>query len=83
MGYRVHKWCSHCPCLWTYDAMIENKDDTMEEVVEKAKLPEKCSKCEGDLADFSKVIEETIKCPHCKEDMEMSTWFSNEITEEN
>lgn len=83
VGYRVHRWCSNCPCLWTYDAMVEDENNTMEDTVEKSDIPEKCTKCDTELTDFNALIEEGIICPYCKEEMKMNTWFSNETTEEN
>jgi len=81
VAYRVHKWCPNCPCLWSYDAIIQGENEPLEETLEKAELTEKCPKCETELMDFHEVMEEGIKCPYCKDDMRRSAWFSNETTE--
>ena len=91
-GYRIHKWCPNCPCLWTYDAMIQDNEDnkdieeTAEETIQKAidgaDLPGNCPKCETKLLTFTEVVEEGVICPFCKEKMKTSTWFSNETKEE-
>jgi len=84
-GYRVHKWCSKCNRLWTYDAMVQDENETIEDTLGKADIPEKCLICDAVLQDFNSLVSEDgvgINCPHCKKPMVMSTWFSNETTEE-
>jgi hypothetical protein len=82
VGYRVHKWCPSCPCLWTYDAIIEDGDEDIEQTIQNADIPGKCPKCDTEMMDFTTIIEDGIKCPFCKEEMEKSSWFTNETTEE-
>ena len=82
VGYRIHMWCPECPCLWTYDVMAEEEDDTIEDMISRANIPKECPKCDTELMDFNALSEDGIKCPYCKKDMEKAQWFSNEVTDE-
>ena len=83
-GYRVHRWCPNCPCLWTYDALVEDENETIEETIANAKVPDICPSCQTKLMDFNDLVDEegVIACPTCQKEMQKSTWFSNETTEE-
>lgn len=76
LGYRIHMWCNKCPCLWSYDAILNN--DSMEDAILKANIPENCPKCNEKLNSFSDVInEEIISCTSCKNKLQKNTWFCN------
>jgi len=66
-GYRVQRWCPACSCIWNYDAMAQKDGETLEEVLENSDVPEACSKCEGFMLDFDRVIDEGVNCPSCNE----------------
>ena len=81
-GYRVHRWCSKCKCLWLYDVMLADENEDFEKALERSDIPNECAKCGEKLLDFEGVIEEKISCPHCDEELKSSRWFSNETYEE-
>jgi len=85
VGYRIHRWCPNCPCLWHYDAMVQDENDTLEQTLSKTDIPENCTTCGTKLQSFNELVEQDgvgVDCPHCKEPMQKNTWFSNETTEE-
>ncbi|MFA5312797.1 MAG: hypothetical protein WC375_05660 [Methanomassiliicoccales archaeon] len=80
-GWRVQKWCKKCMRIWQYDA-IKNGNETMEEAISNASIPDVCP-IEGEvLLSFNEVIEQGIDCPHCNQTLFQSRWFSSE-TEKN
>lgn len=83
VGYRVHMWCEKCPCLWTYDAMIpeKNEENIMDSAIKNANIPEFCPTCNGKMKTFSELIDkdsEGIKCTSCQTKLQHNVWFSNE-----
>jgi len=88
-GFRVQKWCQDCICIWSWDIMLDKEVKTPEEAHKQledkmkiANVPNKCQRCGKDLKTFEQLIEEGINCPHCKEVMHKSSWFSNEVNKE-
>ena len=84
-GYRVQKWCQGCFCIWAWDVMLEGEvADTQDAskqfqvALVKENIPIQCPRCNDELKDFQKIIDDGIVCPHCKEKMKTYTWFSNE-----
>ncbi len=80
LGYRVQKWCDKCLMIWNYDAMIVNNEETVEETVSNAHIPETCIQCNGQLKTFVQVVEDGVDCPHCQKRLIPQVWFSNETT---
>jgi len=84
-GYRVQNWCQNCFCIWGWDIMLGEDiadpklaAEKFPEALAKEPIPSKCPKCQDDLRDFQKIINDGITCLHCKEQMKTYTWFSNE-----
>ena len=83
-GYRVQNWCQKCFCIWGWDIMVEETTDPKQAsekfkpALEKEAIPACCPKCNEELKDFNKLIEDKVTCPHCQEKMKAYTWFSNE-----
>jgi len=76
VGYRFNLWCAKCNCIWNHDVM--SAGETIEDILSKKLLPEKCPKCDEPLKSFEDVVEDSIPCPHCNEELKQSRWFSNE-----
>lgn len=77
-GYRIHKWCQKCNRIWQYDVMLRRHDDTFEEALKEANIPETCSEDGEKLMDFNESLSNGIKCPKCNQDLKQSRWFSKE-----
>ena len=76
LGYRIHLWCDKCPCLWSYDAILDN--NTIEEAIKNANIPENCIKCNTHLNTFQELLnDEIISCTSCKTKLNKKTWFCN------
>jgi hypothetical protein len=82
VGFRVQRWCDKCHCIWEYDVMVQDSEDDADETVKKGNVPVDCPKCSSKLIDFNDVVEDSIVCPHCKEPMNQSRWYSNEYENE-
>jgi len=77
VGYRIHMWCESCHCLWNYDVVLDN--NTMDEAMKKANIPENCTKCNNRLNSFSEVLnDDIISCTSCNNKLNKNTWFCNE-----
>ena len=84
-GYRVQNWCQNCFCIWGWDIMFgedivdpKQASDRFPGALAKEPIPSLCPKCNGELKDFKKILEDGIICLHCKEKMKTYAWFSNE-----
>ena len=83
IGYRLQKWCQNCPCLWTYDLLLEDPNETLEETiamgVEQGLVKEKCPKCENHLIEHKKGKVRRFWCPYCccykSLEQPLDTWF--------
>ena len=87
VGYRVHMWCSKCPCDWTYDGIIpENATgDIIQEAIKNTNIPENCPTCNTKLKNFGELIDDNgdgIQCTSCHIKLQNNVWFSNEEGEE-
>jgi len=91
VGYRIHRWCEKCPCLWTYDAIIPEgqKADGSEESINAAmtssNIPVNCPTCDTKLKSYVEVINENgdgILCTSCKTRLQANVWFCNESREQ-
>ena len=76
-GYRLHRFCTKCMVLWTYDAMLSEDNDTLEKAEAALNIPEECPKCGDKMFDFQGLLEEGVECPHCHEEMKQSRWCSS------
>ena len=78
VAYRVHKWSEDARCIWQYDAVIENPEDTMHTTINDAELPTTCPTTGCELWDFYTVTDKGVNCPHCGITMHQDRWFTNE-----
>jgi len=86
-GYRIHMWCDKCPCIWSYDGMVNKSDETdigkiIEKAIQNANVPENCPTCSTRLRTFSEVIDdkgEGINCMACSTRLKADVWFCNEV----
>jgi len=78
VAYRVNKWSDVAKCIWQFDVVIENPEDTMQTTVNNATLPTICSKTGCELWDFYTTTNKGINCPHCGIPMHQDRWFTNE-----
>ena len=75
--YRVNLWSVGEKCLWQYDVPIE-ENETLEESIKKACLPDKCPKTNSKMLSYKEAIIEKIKCPSCNEELDQGRWFTKE-----
>ena len=78
VAYRVHKWSKDAKCIWQFDAVIENPEDTMPTVVNDAELPTNCPKTGCELWDFYAATKNGVNCPRCGIPLKQDRWFTNE-----
>jgi len=83
LGYRINKFCYNCNTILEYDVLLKDGATTYEEALDKSDVSNNCMNCNGESSAFDDVIEKGIDCPHCKQKMQSSRWFSNETTEES
>lgn len=77
IGYRINMWCDNCSCLWNYDVILDN--NTFEEALKSANVPDNCVKCNGKLNSFTDVLNnDIISCTSCHNKLSKNTWFCNE-----
>lgn len=85
VGYRIQLWCDACLRVYNYDAMIKNKDETIDETINNADIPANCTTCNMKLKSFVELLDGKtggIVCPACNVGTTMHSWFTNEITTE-
>ena len=78
VGYKIQKWCDKCKIIWNYEAIIQDKKESMEETLAHAEVEDVCSECGDKLKTFSQTLEDGIECFHCKQRLIPQVWFSNE-----
>ena len=83
IGYRVQEWCQKCPALLERDILF-TEEDTDESIEEKVKDTQECIFCNSKTKSFNEILEESILCPFCKQEMEQQRWFAqrNEFDKE-
>lgn len=75
IGYRICLWSPDKYRVYRYDIELNGK--SLEEAIKDSNLPQECPY--GKLLTFNEITKEGINCPHCKEKLYQSRWFTNEI----
>lgn len=76
-AYRVQLWSNEAKCIWEY-IVDDNVRQNYENSIETADLPTTCPKTGFKLNNFYDVVTNGINCPHCKEKLFQSRWFTQE-----
>jgi hypothetical protein len=74
-AYRINMWSNEANCIWQYDINYDGEE--IEELIENPLIPDKCPKTSCELWNFETIIKNEILCPHCKQIMKQTRWFTN------
>ena len=73
--YRINFWSVEGNCIWQYDIVVE---DDIESAILDSDIPKLCPKTGSELLNYNDTIQQGINCPHCKEKLKQTRWFSIE-----
>lgn len=71
--YRIQMWSDEAKCI--FDFQVEQNDIIDNNIYEKYNI---CPLTNTKMRTFNEVCIDGIKCPHCKEKLTQSRWFTNE-----